>query len=377
MKFRFLEYLRCPSCLSRLKLSEAQFERCAQREASLLPPCQGICPFPEQTSSERNCDECSKFEVVGGELSCVNCDGVYHIEAGVPGLQQRNPEPEAAEVEVDRTASSFGFLWQQTRVSDVPPTQRHHFAKFEEKLSLLPLRGLVLDAGCGEGIDLADLGRRSDVEIIGVDVSDGGCFASASRTLNFPNVHVVKADLSCLPFEMSTFDTTYSYGVLHHVPVPSQAASELARVVRLDAEVAVYVYEDFGERSAGLRASLSCVNWFRRFTTRLSPVVLYRLCQIMSPVVYLMCTVPFLIFKHIRPLQNLAYAIPFRHGLGPFSLIGDLYDRFSAPVEYRYNRETSAELLAGAGLEVRKVVYERGWMVLGQKSTANGGPDIP
>ncbi len=371
MKFRFLECLRCPNCLGRLELSQARIERRPQRATCLLPPCQGICPFPEQTSSERNCDECSRFEVVDGKLSCVNCGGVYHIENGVPGLQQRGPEADA--VEVDRTASSFGFLWRQTRISDVPPTQRHHFSKLQEKLSLLPLRGLVLDAGCGEGIDLADLGRRTDVEIVGVDVSDGGCLASASRTLDFANVHVVKADLSCLPFDKSTFDSTYSYGVLHHVPVPSQAASEITRVVRLDAEVAVYVYEDFGERSAGLRLSLSCVNWLRRFTTRLSPKVLFRLCQIMSPVVYLICTVPFLILKHIRPLQKAAYAIPFRHGLGPFSLIGDLYDRFSAPVEYRYNRESSAELLAEAGLEVRKVVYERGWMVLGQKSTTNGG----
>jgi len=371
MKFRLLECLRCPNCLGRLELSQARIERRPQRATCLLPPCQGICPFPEQTSSERNCDECSRFEVVDGKLSCVNCGGVYHIENGVPGLQQRGPEADA--VEVDRTASSFGFLWRQTRISDVPPTQRHHFSKLQEKLSLLPLRGLVLDAGCGEGIDLADLGRRTDVEIVGVDVSDGGCLASASRTLDFSNVHVVKADLSCLPFDKSTFDSTYSYGVLHHVPVPSQAASEITRVVRLDAEVAVYVYEDFGERSAGLRLSLSCVNWLRRFTTRLSPKVLFRLCQIMSPVVYLICTVPFLILKHIRPLQKAAYAIPFRHGLGPFSLIGDLYDRFSAPVEYRYNRESSAELLAEAGLEVRKVVYERGWMVLGQKSTTNGG----
>jgi len=375
MRFRFLEYLRCPSCLGRLELSQAQTERRPQRAMCSLPPCEGICPFPEQTSSERNCDDCSRFEVVDGKLSCVNCDGVYLIEDGVPGLKQQRVEADG--VEVDRTASSFGFLWKQTRISDVPPTQRYHFSKMQEKLSPLPLRGLVLDAGCGEGIDLADLGRRTDVEIVGVDVSDGGCLASANRTLDFPNVHVVKADLSCLPFDKSIFDSTYSYGVLHHVPVPSQAVSEIARVVRLNAEVAVYVYEDFGERSAGLRLSLSCVNWFRRFTTRLPPKALFRLCQIMSPVVYLMCTVPFLILKHIRPLQKVAYAMPFRHGLGPFSLIGDLYDRFSAPVEYRYNRETSAKLLTEAGLEVSKVVYERGWMVLGQKLTTNSGSGSP
>ena len=159
-----------------------------------------------------------------------------------------------------------------------------------------------------------------------------------------PNAHIVRADLCRLPFRPSQFSFVYSYGVVHHVPDPAQAMSELARVSEPGAGAAIYVYEDFSHRSALLRWSLRAVNVSRALTTRLPHVALYALCAVAAPVVFAAFTVPHLVLRQVPLTRGVAAAIPFRHGTGPFSLIGDLYDRFSAPVEFRYSRDGAAAL---------------------------------
>ena len=44
-------------------------------------------------------------------------------------------------------------------------------------------------------------------------------------------------------------------------------------------------------------------------------------------------------------------------------MVGDLYDRLSAPIEYRYSRDGAARLATGAGLTVVTVAQQRGWVV--------------
>ena len=147
---------------------------------------------------------------------------------------------------------------------------------------------------------------------------------------------------------------------------PPKGIAELARVARPGARIAIYLYEDFSDRAAGWRWLLNAANSLRHVTTRVPPRMLYRLCQAASPIVYLTFTVPFLALRRVAPLRGLAGSIPFRHGKGPLRLTGDLFDRFSAPVEYRYSREGSVALMEAAGLSVVRVANDRGWIVLGQ-----------
>jgi hypothetical protein len=72
----------------------------------------------------------------------------------------------------------------------------------------------------------------------------------------------------------------------------------------------------------------------------------------------MMCRVP--------GLRGVAENIPFLPGKGPFRLTGDLFNRFSAPVEYRYSRREGAAPLSDAGLRVTRIGNERGWMGLGE-----------
>ncbi len=267
-----------------------------------------------------------------------------------------------------RTAVRYGYLWDRScRASSLDGARPHHFDRMRQALSLPPLRGLVLDAGCGEGLDLANQARRPGLEIIGVELSKGGCQASAARTRGLSAASVVQGDLRRLPFADGLFDFIYSYGVLHHLPAPEAGLAELVRVLKPGSRIALYLYEDFRERPLLWRGLLAAATPCRRLTTRMPPALLYRCCQVGSPMVYALFTVPHRLFRAIPGCRSLAAGMPFRHGTGPFSLVGDLYDRFSAPIERRYTRQAARALLEQAGLGDLQIVNDRGWIVAGTK----------
>lgn len=306
------------------------------------------------------------YEVMAGFLLCPGCGQRYAIDEGVPQLC--HPDLMAAAQAKVRTASSYGYLWDRSAVMlKANELTSYHFDRMERALSLPPPNGLILDAGCGEGIDLANQARRTGVEIIGVELSDGGCRASFERSLAVPAAHVIQADLCRLPFEDESFDFVYSYGVLHHLPSPTEGLQELVRLLRPGACVAAYLYEDFSDRAIGWRWLLAGTNQLRWITLRLSHRVLYLSCQAASPAVYALFTIPFRILRHIPGLGSLASGFPFRHATRPFSLVGDLYDRFSAPVEWRYSLTEAVTLFQGVGLRDVAAAKDRGWMIAGIK----------
>jgi SAM-dependent methyltransferase len=344
VKPTLLQHLRCPECRGPLILRDAQTEE----------PADGS-------------------EIIDGALVCSKCNAHFAVTDGVPRLHVTA----SADRTRPRTAASFGYLWAKSVPGEeVYESKAYHYAKMEQSLALPAPSGLVLDAGCGDGIDLANQGRRSGVEVIGVELSDGGCRTSYQRVRSVPRAHIVQADLCRLPFAEATFDFAYSYGVLHHIGVPARGLSEVVRVAKPGACIAAYLYEDFSERSGVLRWSLAAANTLRTITTQMPNRVLYNLCRLASPFVYVLFTVPAAFGRRVRVLAPFANSVPFRHGSGPFSLVGDLYDRFSAPVEFRYSRKSAREFFVDAGLERIAVADERGWMVSGVKPAAGEGERV-
>ncbi len=267
-----------------------------------------------------------------------------------------------------RTSRSYSLLWRKTFKRPLGnESQSYHLEEIQESLGLTVPKGKILDAGCGEGIDLASQGRRPGVEIIGVELSAGGCWASAQRTRDLAAAHVVRADLSQLPFTSNAFDFIYSYGVLHHMTFPSSGLRELIRTAKPGAWVALYLYEDFGDRSPAWRGLLWLSNLPRYLTTRLPHRLLYALCMLASPLIYLLFTVPFRLSWRIPFLEHRTRRMPFRHARNPWDLTGDLYDRFATPIERRYSKSSAKEFLREGGLQQIRIANRRGWMVAGIK----------
>jgi len=106
-------------------------------------------------------------------------------------------------------------------------------------VDLAGLRGgeVVTDVGCGNGVYLAELGRRGHTgPVLGVDLSPGMLRAARGRA---PGAGLTVADATALPLPDNTGDVTLAMHMLYHVPEPAAAVRELRRVTRPGGRVLV------------------------------------------------------------------------------------------------------------------------------------------
>jgi SAM-dependent methyltransferase len=95
---------------------------------------------------------------------------------------------------------------------------------------LAPVRGMVLDAGCGTGGFLAALGRvRPDLARHGLEFEPN----AAQRAAGKSGAEVLCGDVNAMPYPDAMFDAVVSADVLCHAAVhPPRALAEMARVLR-------------------------------------------------------------------------------------------------------------------------------------------------
>ena len=168
-----------------------------------------------------------------GSLQCTGSAHVFPVHDGVPRFSDdRTP-----------TARAFGYMWgeQTPHAAPLQVSIPYHLHAMQQALDGPRFDGLVLDAGCGEGIDLAMVALDPACEAIGVELSAGGVDTSVARTIGLERAHVVQADLLRLPIASNTFDAAYSYGVVHHTDDPGRAIEEIARTLKPGAPLLFYV----------------------------------------------------------------------------------------------------------------------------------------
>ena len=96
--------------------------------------------------------------------------------------------------------------------------------------ALAPVRGRVLDAGCGTGGFLDVLRtRRPDLERIGLEWSEQGATRAAAKA----RAPVARGSVNAMPFATAAFDAVVLADVLCHGAVdPDAALAEVRRVLR-------------------------------------------------------------------------------------------------------------------------------------------------
>ena len=87
---------------------------------------------------------------------------------------------------------------------------------------------VVLDVGCGPGIELRAMSERAQCAV-GIDMSSTMAAAAAEHA---PGSTVARADAQRLPFPDHTFDACGARAVLIHTPSPEQAVAEMARCLK-------------------------------------------------------------------------------------------------------------------------------------------------
>ncbi len=333
------------------------------------PVCAGALAI-RQEQGHGQTRQAAAAQLETGSLMCEGCRRQFPIREGVPQL--------LSDVERVKRRSSgvYGLLWSKTPTQEpaAGASAGYHFDRVRAVVDVPKPDGLWLDAGCGDGTDLVALARATSGPLIGVDISEGGTQTAYQRTKHLPHVHVVRADLEHLPLRTEGAQFVYSYGVLHHLPHPAQGLRELTRVLAPEGMLVTYVYEDFQERTRVERMALWSINRLRAVTTLLPPRLLYGVCWGAAPLVALTCSWPAHLLRRHPATRALADRIPYRHTTQLRTLANDLYDRFGAPVEYRYSRAALETWLEEAGLLEIAIHPFRGWLASARKSSTVTAP---
>ncbi len=84
----------------------------------------------------------------------------------------------------------------------------------DDLIPRLPREGVVLDAGCGAGVPVAQLLSRS-FRVIGIDFAEAQIHLARTHA---PAADLVAGDITHLPFRRGAFDAVVSYYAIIHVP---------------------------------------------------------------------------------------------------------------------------------------------------------------
>jgi SAM-dependent methyltransferase len=149
------------------------------------------------------------------------------------------------------TAEAFSAKWIRAPEFGHEPRSRHFYVNWylsryqfgttEALRAFLRTKRRVLDAGTGNGRDTRLYADLDAEEVFGIDIS--AAIDSAYQHLHrYPNVHLIQADLTRLPFPTGFFDFIACDQVLHHTTDTQQSFHRLVSRLAPGGDLSVYVY---------------------------------------------------------------------------------------------------------------------------------------
>lgn len=355
MRYRLLDLLACEKCKGMLLVNADEI---IATEFSGTGPFGFSCTYFCSRFNKKNphiswqeCRVCYKMQINRGSLVCGKCNASYEILQGIPDFAKPQPSPDGINKNdlMKITADTYSLLW--TKAKECGEIPGYHYDKMQEVIPEGIVKGkLGLEVGCGCGLDTRIMARENPfVEIVALDISEG-VYRAGRLNRNSVNVHIIRSSSLSIPLRDGLFDFCYSFGVAHHTPDPGLCFSEMGRVLKQNGKVSLYVYEDHQD-NIWKRYPLQLVGLVRRITSRIDRRLLYLLCVAASPSIFAFFTIPARIASRFSKTRKLASQIPFNFGKGPFSLQGDLFDRFGAPVELRFSRMQLSGMLEKSGFK--------------------------
>jgi 2-polyprenyl-3-methyl-5-hydroxy-6-metoxy-1,4-benzoquinol methylase/uncharacterized protein YbaR (Trm112 family) len=254
MKLRVLDLLACPICGGDFELRDFSMTTpVASREVSKPSPCV-ICHGPpiqrDARAPGQPCVSCYGQEIVAGVLVCPQ-GHLFRISDGVPRLrrdQRLDKAPVLAKDSALSVAASFGAEWshfdyEQDRTWHQDVQERCDLFLREVAMRPAELSGkFILDAGCGNGSLSRGL-NQFGCEVLAIDVSPSvGAAYKYYAVRGNDRTHFVQGDLMNPPLKHEVFDVIFSSGVLHHNPDTRLALRAIAKSLRPDGRIYIWVY---------------------------------------------------------------------------------------------------------------------------------------
>jgi len=107
---------------------------------------------------------------------------------------------------------------------DFDRTRYNHWSSVKKFIESLPKNSLILDAGCGNGINMS----FENMQFIGCDISENLIEICRKKGLNVVLSSVVK-----MPFQDNFFDAVISIAVLHHIYKLDDLVNALKEIIRV------------------------------------------------------------------------------------------------------------------------------------------------
>jgi len=118
----------------------------------------------------------------------------------------------------------------------------YDFSSEEDLRSYLQQQDVVLDAGCGLGYKAKWFAELSpNTLVIGMDYSDAA-FVAARNYAEVDNLVFVKGDIANTKIKDGVVSYVSCDQVIHHTEDPQKTMIELARILKAQGELGVYVY---------------------------------------------------------------------------------------------------------------------------------------
>ena len=393
MRRRLLDLLVCPQCRSRFTLDpfkEEMVEGWVPDHVACLLTCAFLGRTADAGVSPADCALCYTFDIVEGALRCEGCGANFPIIDGVPRLLRgallarlqprypdffrRHPEflPPMTTVR-DPLADTFESFTRQ-RLDLRPPGPEFAYEWTEhlrrnlgKAANLESLRdALILDVGCGFGRHLY-VACQGGAEVVGIDLS-AGVDVARQNNLAHPRCHIVQADVLERPLSDGRFDLVWSFGVLHHMPLPQAGFDAAASFARLDGGlVIIWVY---GYRGMAFTYRLSHMRPLHRVVRKMSNATRVRASKAVAAVLSALYWEPLRIAKRAG-LQRSVAALPLANYADHqwVARVTAVHDRLSTPITYFHDRD---ELLAWFhAAQLVEVCVEdtnrRGWRAHGRR----------
>lgn len=331
-------------------------------------PANIITQIPQEVFSILQCPNCHT-QLTGEHsphyITCASCNSSYPVVNNVIDFTRLYDEVAI------KTANHYGTGWLDS-ARDVGTQQQSNW-HYDEVIKIAPnptkLTGIGLEVGCGHGKDTVRLAQENpDAHLISLDLSDG-VFVTQQRLTQqqINNVTVIKGSALNLPIKDNSINWVYSFGVLHHTTSPEQGFKEISRVGKQRASVTMYLYSDLKEFPL-LRLGMQFTKFIRLITKRLPLPALKLFCKLFTPIIFILFTLPARLLK-ASGFKRVGNRIPYGHSKDLNEIYGELYDRFGAQIEHRYNKNSLTELYKCTNIDMQgigQIPIWRGWVSWGE-----------
>ncbi len=325
------------------------------------------------------------LEIEEGSLDCPNCSRTFLIKDGIPRMLPHDFQGNQENiVETDNKGTLLtiiGYDFHHLRKGDnnskekykiTDPSEleltRQYFINYLalNASDVETLKGrLVLDAGCGAGRFMAVAQEYDVLDIVGLDLSEGGLLRARSLLEQRQGFHLIQGDITRPPFRPEIFDIIYSIGVLHHLKDPEEGFHAIESLIAKGGQVWVWVY---GLESMSPIYRLSHLKVLRHFTKSWPLQRKFRLCQKLAVAFRFFYLFPMVFAKKVLP-NSIFKLLPYteRTSFSYNDLVYAFFDRLQPPYTH-YLKKAQLEQFSASLKEVSiSNPHQRGWIVKGKK----------